>query len=674
MLKHLLVVVATLASAPAAFQTPVGQGPSQGPIFRVATEHVGLDVVVTDDRGAPIRDLSKADFVIREAGRVQTIEDFAFVEIPPGSRAVSLDVKLAPPPDVSANTALRTSRAFAIVVDDGAISSAFIVQTKRVMTELLSTLSPDDQVAVTYIRRSDLGQDFTSDLGRLARAVNRFTIAVGWRPDEGASRLVLENVVGTLATAPQSRKAIFYLSTGFPARVPDERWLELFGRARRVDVPIYTIDPQGLGMPDDAGLGGHIEDQTPETREAGADKITAKQDFMVYLAGETGGRAFLSGDARRVAEQVVSDNGAYYLLGYYPDPLVSDGRFHDVVVDVNRPGAHVRARRGYVAPPPARAPMTAREATDAAMARGLDTAGLELRAFAAPVVRAGKGMTTVVLVDVTYPADGVSAGRFQDELEFGALALDSDAKVKAEAHHLVAFSTTESAGRPVGTRTFSIVEALALPAGTLTLRIGVTSRALGRTGVTHMPLTVPRLDRADLLATGPLIGQLDEAPSPLIGGEGVRKVLPFRPTTVRRFAPGATLEVYAPLFWKGQDTKPTVRLLVRHDTDVVLRQQLTVEASGRPEGLRTAAARARVRLAGLRPGRYELVLEATLGNRRTAREVPFDVIEPAQADDHTLATPPSGALTCCIDSMTPRSAFRALATPPARALTCCAMW
>ena len=62
-------------------------------------------------------------------------------------------------------------------------------------------------------------------------------------------------------------------------------------------------------------------------------------DRLRELSENTGGRAFVGyPDTLRAVRELVEDNGSYYLLGYYPDPLEHDGKFHDVKVE-SRTGA-----------------------------------------------------------------------------------------------------------------------------------------------------------------------------------------------------------------------------------------------------------------------------------------------------------------------------------------------
>lgn len=57
-------------------------------MFRTTTEHVAVDVVVTDGNDRIVSDLTRDDFTITIKERPQTIDDFAFVSIPVGNRTI----------------------------------------------------------------------------------------------------------------------------------------------------------------------------------------------------------------------------------------------------------------------------------------------------------------------------------------------------------------------------------------------------------------------------------------------------------------------------------------------------------------------------------------------------------------------------------------------------------
>ncbi|HEV2688001.1 MAG TPA: VWA domain-containing protein, partial [Bryobacteraceae bacterium] len=71
---------------------------------------------------------------------------------------------------------------------------------------------------------------------------------------------------------------------------------------------------------------------------------------MKHLAGLTGGRAFYNSmDIKGAVRSAMDDSSVTYTLGFHPDPDTLDDKFHQIKVQVNRPGVEVRYRQGYFA-------------------------------------------------------------------------------------------------------------------------------------------------------------------------------------------------------------------------------------------------------------------------------------------------------------------------------------
>jgi VWFA-related protein len=146
------------------------------PTFRAGVEYVVVDVVVTDRNDRPVTDLTIEDFEILERGRPQAVADFDFVSVPPARRLLDLSTPARPTLDIAANQPPSdTSRAFAFVIDDGGISASDLVPLKRTLMSMLAAASAGDQIAVVYMQRSDLSQDFTNDVGLLTNAIQQST-------------------------------------------------------------------------------------------------------------------------------------------------------------------------------------------------------------------------------------------------------------------------------------------------------------------------------------------------------------------------------------------------------------------------------------------------------------------------------------------------------------------
>jgi VWFA-related protein len=133
--------------------------------------------------------------------------------------------------------------------------------------------------------------------------------------------------------------------------------------ANRAGVVINTIDARGLLNPmyeasEGTFAAGQVNGFSGAAAAAGNvvaarnEVLLNTQTSLIYLAEETGGRAFLNNNGFSDAVQkAVDDQNGYYLLGYQPDDEIFDPktrRFNKFEVRVkNRPDLNVRYRSGF---------------------------------------------------------------------------------------------------------------------------------------------------------------------------------------------------------------------------------------------------------------------------------------------------------------------------------------
>ncbi len=591
-----------------------GVATQQQPVFRSSTDYVSVDVVVTGKDDAPVRDLTKDDFEITESGRPQKVADFTFVSIPLAKRVVDVDAAPAPPADVGSNASeRRLSRAIVILVDDSSLTAvlfcegcpAVMIALKSALTRFLQSLSPEDQVAIVWQSRSDLSQDFTNDIPRLIASVNGRRAAMGLPPAGPAWRVRVDSLkfaVAALAGSQYARRAIVFVGASACNPVPSNRpgfedveCRDLYEKARNANVPIYALDPR----------------VTPP----------GGSDTLAELAINTGGRHFMQqSDPLWAVDQIVIDNGSFYTLGFYPDPIVRDGKYHDIKVTVKRPGLRVRARDRYLADTAVPPPSTANRDMTKALAAGLDDPSLPIRAFVAPLAPALRGLTrSLVTIELGYQTPDSGTTSLKDELRVGILALSPDAKVKASFQRPITFTGT---WKPTARGTSVINEVIDLPPEQLTLRVGVTSRSLGKTGTAHVPLEVPNFRKTGLQISSLVIGSVASAVDAAVGLDVLRGLVPFQPTTVRTFGPGDRLRVFALAYWGTTDSKLTADVQV----DGRSRRRDALVVRNPVPGRREATVDATLALDELSPGPHVLSVVVEMANgKRAIRSVPFTV-------------------------------------------------
>lgn len=153
---------------------------------------------------------------------------------------------------------------------------------------------------------------------------------------------------------PEGRNVLFLLAGSWPFGSPD-RVLRPNDSAVLHSLPsgydrLAPLDDLALILPvvDTANLLGYtiypvdVEGYRPRV----GDPDTFRQGTLREIAGATGGRAVLF-DARSAAlDTVVEDTRTYYSLGFTPE-LDHDNDYHDIRVEVRRPGLDIRARGGY---------------------------------------------------------------------------------------------------------------------------------------------------------------------------------------------------------------------------------------------------------------------------------------------------------------------------------------
>jgi len=326
------------------------QPPPQPPVFRTGASLVRVDVTVIDRHGAPVTDLTAADFEVSEDNLPQTVETFKLVSAD-GRQAegdeTSLEIRS--PEHAAAEAARDDVRVFLLFWDEyhiGRFASA--IQGRKALTDfvasafgptdlvaLMDPLLPTDAIRWTR-RRTDLLQAIQKLEGRShVYLPARSILEEAQLERRDVERLRSEVTVSAMKSAAsylggikEGRKAIVFVSEGLPwLDRSDEVSLlqDLVRTANDNNTAIYTLDPRGLG----------------------ADVA----DVMWMLADNTGASAFVHrNDPGKVLHQIVTEASAFYLLGYASTRNPADGKFHQIKVRVKRPGVEVRARRGYWAP------------------------------------------------------------------------------------------------------------------------------------------------------------------------------------------------------------------------------------------------------------------------------------------------------------------------------------
>ncbi|HXG88710.1 MAG TPA: VWA domain-containing protein [Vicinamibacterales bacterium] len=388
------------APPPAQEQPPAP--PGQQPVFRTGINFVRVDAIVTDKQGTPIIDLKQTDFEVLEDGKPQTLETFRVVKVDttaPNETRAAIRTRA----DEERAAADDNARIFVFFLDDYHVRLGNSMASRKPLIQFVqNNLGPNDLVAVMLPLSPLESVSLTRDHQAVIRMLEKFEgrkfnyeprndleQRYALYPAETVERIrrqvslsALEGLAIKLGALREGRKAVIVVSEGYttilppqlrdpvasmpgmgnPARrnptlgensINEERadmsgqldvqreMQEVFSAANRSNTALYTVDPRGLAT-------GEFDINENVGMQRSSASLRQTQDTLRVLADETDGRAIVNrNDLARAMKQIVVDSSAYYLLGYNSSQAPQDGKFHEIKVRVKRPGAQVRARKGY---------------------------------------------------------------------------------------------------------------------------------------------------------------------------------------------------------------------------------------------------------------------------------------------------------------------------------------
>jgi Ca-activated chloride channel homolog len=281
------------------------------PRFRSSVDLVSVAAVVRDRKGRFVRDLSRQDFEVMEAGERRPILDFR--------AEVNGPVKIAMLLDVSGSMRMGHRTADA----------------RQVATHLFSHLGSGDQAAVfAFDTALSEVQGFTSNLAVLTTAIETVDTPYGQTSLYDAIAQTARHVA---AAGELQRLAVVVVTDGVDTRsrmTPGE----VAKVASGIDVPVYIV-----------AVAAGVDD--PRQTRNGSQMAVASD--LQQLARNTGGELFIAsapGEAGEVVGQMMGELRHQYVLAFEASPLSG---WRPLEVRTRRDSHVIRARTGYTAGGPA---------------------------------------------------------------------------------------------------------------------------------------------------------------------------------------------------------------------------------------------------------------------------------------------------------------------------------
>jgi VWFA-related protein len=525
-----------------------------------ADNPVTIDVVVTDAKARPIKNLQPGDLDLTDSGEGRAVDSVRLqsnekrvigifldeFHVSPGASTTRARTALMHFID----TRLRDGDTFAIVKPLDPLHAITFVQDLEIVRQAIAAFEGRQG---DYTPRTEFERNFLSRDPRTAEVTRAQVVSAA-----------LQALAQRLGDQHEGRKALIFVSQGFRPAQPRA----IVYAANSNGVAIHPVDP-------DPGPADH-------------------ESLLRSMAEQTGGYASINEpDLAPALAQVASDLDHYFEVTF-TSSSPDDGRFHPVQVRVKQPGAQARARSGYWTTNAALADAAAKANTPRIT---LGFRPTRASPYIRPWIGLSRGPGGLTTVTVTWEA-GAPAPRNQRVTTILVKATNSDGTVLFE----------NRLGPGDGDRaTFDA------PPGFIALELELHTSSGQALDTDYRSLSVP-----NLLVTKPTI-----ATPQVIRTRTARQFSDAsqdpeaQPSASRTFSRTERLLVRVPAYADG-DTVPSVTARLLNRRGVAMRELPPVAAP-----LAAGTVQFDLPLASLAPDEYRLELVAAnpAGPRDEAREI-----------------------------------------------------
>ena len=486
-------------------QTSSNQG--SRPVFRSTTRLVVVDVVVTDDKGAPVTGLKPEDFSVTENGEEQKVADFSFHQ--PSS--LTQVARQSASSIVSNSPAYSGNSALNVILLDG-INTDFSshAYAQELLVKYLDS-NPTIQPTAVYALESNLRllHDFSTNAGELRDSVAHYKGA-------GVTHIATVEAAaspfsqrGTFRNVPQGRTAAFR-GMIFLAQA-------LAGYRGRKNL-IWISEGFPLSLYPDVSTGDEmlvVEDYSPLVEKIADDLMAAQvalypisaagvskddqfsaKTAMASMAQRTGGKTFFNrNDLDTGIRSSLDDGSTYYTLEYYPTNKSWDNKFRHIKVKLDRPGVKLQYRDGYYGNSPLATYGLGTLADEFSKALDINAPTLTAVAFQAAVLPPSAQTQNHMMVNVAIDPHTVAFEQGGDGLEHAHITCvvwaypHKGDPVRSEGTYDAALKPEQY--EQLMKSYFPCRRVLDLKPGSYTLRIGILDHTANLIGTLSTPVAVP---------------------------------------------------------------------------------------------------------------------------------------------------------------------------------------
>ena len=310
---------------------------------------IDLDVVVTPKSGPPVADLQQQDFTIFDNKTPRQITSFRAFSGSQDPVHVILVID-------AVNAGYEN-----IAYERGQIDKFLRANGGRLAQPMTLAFFTDTGTQIQ--------QGFSTDGNGLSDSFDQY--AVGLRNIRRSSQYqasdrfqlsmnALREIAGQEANLP-GRKMILWVSPGWPLlsgpgiQLDSKQQNQLFAtivglstQLRQARMTLYSVDP--LGSSEGVGRTFYYQDFLKGISKPG--QVSVGDLSLQVLATQSGGLALSSSnDVVSLLQKCLADTEAYYEMSFDTAPADHRDEYHNLVIQVEKPGLTARTRTGYYAQP-----------------------------------------------------------------------------------------------------------------------------------------------------------------------------------------------------------------------------------------------------------------------------------------------------------------------------------